>query len=65
MAAERSRRPNAGKNIGNLVDQESEVDDFYKTAYGGFEEGSEDEEYEVTDQSLYKAHHNYTLVVHC
>ena len=47
MAAERSRRANAGKNIGKVIDQELNADDFYKTAYGGFEEASEDEEYEV------------------
>ena len=48
MAADRSKRSNAGKNIGQLIDQELNLDDFYKTAYGGFEEGSEDDEYEVT-----------------
>ena len=41
----RPRRTNAGRNIGKLINQE--LDDFYKTAYGGFEEASEDEEYEV------------------
>ena len=47
MAAQRSRRANAGRNIGKLLDQEQDADDFYKTAYGGFDEASGDEEYEV------------------
>ena len=51
MAAERSRRANAGKNIGKLIDQEA-GDSFYTTAYGGFEEESGDEEYEVSGWNL-------------
>lgn len=47
MAAARPHRANAGRNIGKLLDQEQDGDDFYKTAYGGFEEVSGDEEYEV------------------
>ena len=47
MAAERPQRANAGRNIGKLLDQEQDADDFYQTAYGGFEEVSGDEEYEV------------------
>ena len=47
MAADRPHRANAGRNIGKLLDQEQDADDFYKTAYGGFEEVSGDEEYEV------------------
>lgn len=47
MAAQRSRRTNAGSNIAKLLDQEQDADDFYKTAYGGFDEASGDEEYEV------------------
>ncbi len=43
----RPKRSNAGKNIGKLVNQELGGDDFYSTAYGGFLEESEDEEYEV------------------
>ena len=42
MAASRSKRHNAGKNIGKLLDQELDADDFYKTAYGGFEDTLED-----------------------
>lgn len=48
MAAERVRRANAGKNIGKLIDRELGGDTFYTTAYGGFEEESGDEEYEVS-----------------
>ena len=47
MASQRPQRFNAGRNIGKLINQEIEGDDFYSTAYGGFEEESEDEEYEV------------------
>lgn len=44
MAAERSRRNNAGNKISKLLDEEEE-DDFYKTTYGGFDEAGEDKEY--------------------
>ena len=46
-AEARPRRAQAGRNIGKLIDQELDGDDFYKSAYGGFGEESEDEEYEV------------------
>lgn len=46
-ALERPRRANAGRNIAKLLDQEEAVDDFYKTAYGGFAEEEDDKEYEV------------------
>ena len=46
-ALERPRRANAGRNIAKLLNQEEAVDDFYKTAYGGFAEEEEDKEYEV------------------
>ena len=46
-ASERPRRANAGKKIGTLLDQELDGDEFYKNAYGGFDEVSEDGEYEV------------------
>ena len=46
MAEERPKRANAGSKIGSLVNQELK-DDFYSTAYGGFEEDSNDDEYEV------------------
>ena len=49
MAASRSKRHNAGKNIGKLLDQELDADDFYKTAYGGFEETLEDGVYQSED----------------
>ena len=53
MAAEsRPRRENAGRNIGKLISQEEDGgDEFYTTAYGGFEEESEDEEYEVNGRN--------------
>ena len=37
MAAERSRRHNAGNKMSRLLEAEDE-DDFYKTTYGGFTE---------------------------
>ena len=53
LAASRPHRALAGRNIGKLIDQEQEGDEFYKSAYGGFEEESEDEAYEVTKKSNY------------
>ena len=46
-ALERPRRAHAGRNIARLLDQEEVADEFYKTAYGGFEEEDADNEYEV------------------
>ena len=37
LATQRERRQNAGSKMGKLIEEEEE-DDFYKTAYGGFEE---------------------------
>ena len=48
MAASRSRRANAGSRISQLVEQDLNKDEFYQTAYGGFEEVAVDEEYEVS-----------------
>eukprot|EP00112_Aurelia_sp_Birch-Aquarium-sp1_P007553 Seg1823.7 transcript_id=Seg1823.7/GoldUCD/mRNA.D3Y31 product="Vacuolar protein sorting-associated protein 72" protein_id=Seg1823.7/GoldUCD/D3Y31 len=48
MAAERSRRGNAGNLMQKLVEDEAE-DDFYKTTYGGFDEEENDNEYETED----------------
>lgn len=39
MAAERSKRNNAGSKMTQLLEAEDE-DEFYKTTYGGFEEVS-------------------------
>lgn len=50
MAANRSRRENAGSNIRKLIDEELGADDFYQTAYGGFDEATEDNEYEVSSK---------------
>ena len=50
MAAERSRRSNAGKNIAKLLQREEELDDFYSSAYGGFHETSGDEVYESEEE---------------
>lgn len=43
MAAERSRRQNAGNKIAKLLDEEE--DEFYKTSYGGFQDEEDDKEY--------------------
>lgn len=59
MAAQRSRRANAGSKIGKLIEQETGKDDFYSTAYGGFEEEVEDQEYEVNGLSTCTYHANY------
>lgn len=56
VAGSRPRRAQAGRNIGKLIDQEVDADDFYKTAYGGFAEESTDDEYEVRRLFLNKAH---------
>jgi len=48
MAAERSRRSNAGSRMNKLIEEaedEVEKDDFYKTTYGGFEEEECDEDF--------------------
>ena len=44
MAAERSRRGNAGAKMSGLLDKEEE-DDFYKTTYGGFDEVGDDKDF--------------------
>ena len=46
-ALERPRRAHAGGNIARLLNQEEVADEFYQTAYGGFESEEEDNEYEV------------------
>jgi vacuolar protein sorting-associated protein 72 len=38
MVKERERRKNAGSKMAKLLNNEEEEDDFYKTAYGGFNE---------------------------
>ena len=50
MAADRSRRVNAGKNISKLLQSEEKLDEFYSTAYGGFEEVSGDEFYKSEEE---------------
>ncbi|XP_013142226.1 PREDICTED: vacuolar protein sorting-associated protein 72 homolog [Papilio polytes] len=42
--AQRERRSNAGNRMAKLLNEEEE-DDFYKTTYGGFQEGEEDNDY--------------------
>eukprot|EP00118_Oscarella_pearsei_P000731 m.5670 g.5670 ORF g.5670 m.5670 type:complete len:336 (+) comp13762_c0_seq1:187-1194(+) len=48
MAATRSRRETAGNRMGRLVQDETE-EEFYKTAFGGFEEEPNDQEYDSSD----------------
>lgn len=49
LATGRAPRANAGNRMGKLLAEETE-DDFYKTAFGGFEEESGDEEYETENE---------------
>ena len=44
MAAERSRRDNAGAKMSGLLDKEEE-DEFYKTTYGVFDEVGDDKDF--------------------
>lgn len=45
MAATRERRVNAGNRIGNLLNDEEEEEEIYKTIYGGFNEIEDDRDY--------------------
>ena len=45
IAQGRERRANAGSKMAKLLDEEEE-DEFYKTAYGGFDEIEDDNEFE-------------------
>lgn len=47
MAASRERRANAGNKLAQLLNDEDDTDDFYKTTYGGFNEEEDDKEYET------------------
>ncbi len=38
LVLERERRKNAGSKMAKLLNEEEEEDEFYKTAYGGFNE---------------------------
>lgn len=51
LALQRSRRQNAGSKMAKLIDNEEE-DEFYKTAYGGFNEIEEDNEFEVKEEEI-------------
>ncbi|XP_065176502.1 vacuolar protein sorting-associated protein 72 homolog [Sycon ciliatum] len=50
LVSGRTPRATAGNRLGKLLNEETE-DDFYKTALGGFEEESGDEEYETEDDA--------------
>lgn len=50
LSKSRPQRHNAGNRMSKLIDDEQEVDDFYKTAFGGFEEVSGDEEFDENDE---------------
>lgn len=45
MAATRERRVNAGNRISNLLNEEEEDEEIYKTLYGGFQETADDKDY--------------------
>ena len=48
--SERPRRVRAGANMAKLMMEEEEMDDFYKTAYGGFEENETDIDYSTEQE---------------
>ncbi|VVC29212.1 Vps72/YL1, C-terminal [Cinara cedri] len=52
MAATRERRSNAGNKLARLLDEEEDVDDFYKTTYGGFNEEEEDNDFHFVDEEV-------------
>ena len=51
MAAERSKRCNAGNRMTKLIEEqvEDEDDEFYNTMYGGFNEEENDGVYEAPE----------------
>ncbi len=49
LAAGRERRVNAGAKMSKLIDNEEE-DEFYSTAYGGFAEVANDNEFVENDE---------------
>ena len=50
IASTREQRRNAGNLMSKLIEDEQDVDDFYKTAFGGFEEESGDEQYDTEEE---------------
>lgn len=52
LAKGRETRRTAGNLMSKLIEDEQEVDDFYKTAFGGFEEESGDEKYATEDEDV-------------
>ena len=52
LAKGRETRRNAGSLMSKLIEDEQDVDDFYKTAFGGFEEESGDEKYATEDEEV-------------
>lgn len=48
LATSRSRRSNAGAKMAQLLDKEEE-DEFYKSAYGGFSEENDDNEFAIKE----------------
>lgn len=52
--AQRERRSNAGNRMAKLLDEEEDVDEFYSTTYGGFNEAEEDNDYQYVLLTVYK-----------
>ena len=48
--SERPRRVRAGANMAKLMMEEEEMDDFYKTAYGGFQDNETDGDYSTEQE---------------
>lgn len=45
MAATRERRANAGNKLAKVLNEEEQDEEFFKTAYGGFTEVENDDDY--------------------
>lgn len=52
LAATREKRANAGSKMAKLINEEEGEDDFYKTAYGGFEGGEHDNEFVFKEEDV-------------
>ncbi|KAK7099051.1 vacuolar protein sorting-associated protein 72 homolog isoform X2 [Littorina saxatilis] len=63
MAAERSKRSNAGSRMNQMLEAEDE-DDFYKTTYGGFEEEAEDNDFKSEDSDSESTDSDFSIDEH-
>lgn len=61
LAKSREQRKNAGNKMSKLLADELGDDDFYKTALGGFEDESDDEEYMSEDEQSDQVDSDFSL----